>query len=266
MIRTALLVTPVAGLVLLALPVHPDARAIGMIVALVSISILAVIGLPRRLDPYPVARAFYTGSYPPLPDRRWATVTAQPEGLTVNFGRRNGQWVFKYGRLEQTMVTHTGDGGQRAMFAYYRDLVARCAYPVWFIPADPLDADRLVCAVLRRNYEGADLPWKIWRTHAIDLTVTGEELRNGAEKLVSFQRKVACSMCAGIEGITPSCRECSGKGSRLEDDRATVRIPRRSRAKREITIDEMGHEDINGYRGPLVVTLVRNDADHAPRP
>ena len=265
MIRTALLAAAIAGTTLLAVPIHLTWRLAGALSLLVSAVILAAIGLPHRADPYPKAKVWYTGSYPPLPNSRWGTAWAKPEGLVLDFGR-HGKRLIKYGRLEQAMVTHTGREGRRALFAYVNDAIARTLYPIWLVPKRPVDADRLVRAILRRNYEDADRVWKTWRVMAIDLMVKPDELRSGATKEVAIQRKIACTQCGGTAGALPTCSECAGQGVILQGDVAAVVIPKGSRPGKEITLPELGHEDINGYRGPLVVRLVQEYVGHPARP
>lgn len=264
MFRIAALSVAIGGLALLAAPIDPTWRLAGVLSSLVSAVLLAAIGLPVRANHYPKARVWYTGSYPPLPSGSWATAWAKPEGLVFGFGRR-GKRLIKYGRLAQAMVTHTSREGRRALFAYVDDAVTHALYPVWLVPKHPLDADRLLRAILRRNYENADLVWKAWRTMAIDLVVTSDELRTGATKLIRIQRKVACTQCGGIAGVSPRCSECAGKGSTVQDDVATVTIPKGSRPGKEIILSELGHEDVNGYRGQLIVRLVQEYVDHPAR-
>jgi hypothetical protein len=265
--RLVLLGVTVAGAVwYLALPAGPTVRMLGLVVFLLGAVALVIAGGIGRPPEYPTSRAYYAGAYPPLPDRQWVTVSARPEGLVVQVDRRAGRRILKYGRIEHATVTSGGpDGRWRAMSAYYRDLITQRAYPISFAPREPLIADALVRAVERRHYLEADLPWSVWRTHVMDVQVTDEELRGGATKTVSVERKVACAHCAGIEAVAPTCRECGGKGVRLEQDIVTVRIPGKSLPGHELTIPEMGHEDINGYRGPLVVRLTLPDASDAPR-
>lgn len=264
MFRVALLVVAIGGLALLAAPIDPTWRLAGALTLLVSAVLLAAIGLPVHVDHYPKARAWYTGSYPPLPSGNWATAWAKPEGLVFDFGRR-GRRLIKYGRLAQAMVTHTGREGRRALFAYVDDAVSHALYPIWLVPRNPLDADRLLRAILRRNYENADLVWKAWRTMAIDLVVTSDELRTGTTKEIRIQRMIACTKCGGIAGVSPRCSECAGNGSTFHDDVATVSIPKGSRPGKEIILPELGHEDVNGYRGPLIVRLVQEYVDHPAR-
>ena len=108
--------------------------------------------------------------------------------------------------------------------------------------------------------------WKTWRVMAIDLMVKPDELRSGATKEVAIQRKIACTQCGGTAGALPTCSECAGQGVILEGDVAAVVIPKGSRPGKEITLPELGHEDINGYRGPLVVRLVQEYVGHPARP
>lgn len=265
MIRIVLLATAIGGMALLAAPVHPTWRLAGALSLLVSAVVLAAIGFPARMDPYPRAKVWYTGSYPPLPSGSWATAWAKPEGLVLDFGR-HGKRLIKYGRLAQPVVTHTGREGRRALFAYVDDAITRALYPIWLVPKHPLDADRLLRAVLRRNYEDADLVWKAWRTMAIDLMLTPDELQSGATKEIRIQRKVACTQCGGIAGVSPTCPECAGRGAVFQDDVAAVTIPKGSHPGKEIVLPELGHEDVNGYRGPLVVRLVQGYVGHAARP
>lgn len=265
MIRIALLATAIGGMTLMAAPVHPNWRLAGALSLLVGAVVLAAIGLPVRADPYPKAKVWYTGSYPPLPSDSWGTAWAKPEGLGLDFGRR-GQRLIKYGRLEQAMVTHTGREGRRALFAYVNDAISRTLYPIWLVPKHPLDADRLLRAIVRRNYEDADRVWKTWRTMAIDLVVKPDELRTGVTKEVTIQRKVACTQCGGIAGVSLRCPECAGQGAVLQDDLAAVVVPKGSRPGKEIILSELGHEDVNGYRGPLIVRLVQEYVGHPARP
>ena len=265
MIRTALLAAASVGTMLLVVPIHPTWRLAGALSLLVSAVILAAIGLPLRADPYPKAKVWYTGSYPPLPNSSWGIAWAKPEGLVLDF-RRHGKRLIKYGRLEQAMVTHTGREGRRGLFAYVNDAIARTLYPIWLVPKRPVDADRLVRAILRRNYEDADRVWKTWRVMAIDLMVKAHELRSGATKEVSIQRKIACTQCGGVASVSPNCPECAGQGVVLQDDIAAVTIPKGSHPGKEITLPELGHEDINGHRGPLIVRLVREHVGHPARP
>ena len=265
MIRIALLATAIGGMTLLAAPVHSTWRLAGALSLLVSAVVLAAIGLPVRTDPHPRAKVWYTGSYPPLRSAGWATAWAKPEGLVLDFGR-HGKRLIKYGRLEQAMVTHTGRQGRRALLAHVNDAITRALYPIWLVPKRPLDADRLLRAILRRNYENADLVWKAWRTMAIDLVVKPEELRTGATKEIRIQRKVACTQCGGIAGASPTCPECAGRGAIMQDDVASVVIPKGSRPGKELILSELGHEDVNGYRGPLVVRLVQEYVGHPSRP
>jgi hypothetical protein len=265
MIRTALLVVAVGGLALLTTAPHPLWRLAGALLLLVSAVVFVARRIPVRLDPYPRARIWYTGSYPPLPDRSWGIAWAKPEGLRLDFGRR-GKRLIKYGRLEQATVTHIDREERRALFAYVNDAVSRTLYPIWLVPRNPLNADRLLRAILRRNYEDADLVWKAWRTMAIDLVVKPDELRTGVTKELKIQRKVACTQCGGIEGALPNCPECAGQGAVVQDDVVSVVIPKGSRPGKEIILPELGHEDVNGYRGPLVVRLVQEYAGHPARP
>lgn len=265
MIRIALLAGAIAGAALLAVPVQPTWRLAGALLLLINAVILAAIGIPVRADPYPRTKVWYTGSYPPLPNSSWGTAWVKHEGLILDF-RRCGKRLIKYGRLEQTMVTHTGRDGRRALFAYVNDAIARTLYPIWLVPKRPVDADRLVRAVLRRNYEEADRVWRAWRTLAIELAVRSDELRNGATKEVAIQRKVACTQCGGVAGASPRCPECAGQGAVLQDDVAAVVIPKKSHPGREIILPGFGHEDVNGYRGPLVVRLVQEYVGHPARP
>lgn len=265
MFRIALLVVAIGGLALLAAPIDPTWRLAGALSLLVSAVLLAAVGFPVRADRYPKARAWYTGSYPPLPSGSWTTTWAKPEGLVLDFGRR-GNRLIKYGRLTQAMVTHTGREGRRALFAYVDDAVSHALYPIWLVPRNPLDVDRLLRAILRRNYENADVAWKTWRTLAIDLVVTSDELLTGATKEVRIQRKVACTRCGGVAGVAPRCSECAGKGSTFQDDVAVVQIPKGSRPGKEMALPELGHEDVNGYRGPLIVRLVQEYVGNPARP
>lgn len=265
MIRIALLAMALGGMTLLAAPVHSTWRPVGALLLLVSAVVLAAIDLHARTDPYPRAKVRYTGSYPPLPCGGWATAWAKPEGLVIDFGRR-GKRLIKYGRLEQAMVTHTGREGRPALFAHVNDAITRALYPIWLVPKHPLDADRLLRAILRRNYEDADRVWKAWRAMAIDLVVKPDELEKGATKAVMIQRKVACTPCGGIARVFPTCPECGGQGAVLQDDVGAVAIPKGSRPGKEIILPELGHEDVNGYRGPLVVRLVQEYVGHPARP
>ena len=264
MIRIVLLAAAVSGLILLAAPIDSTWRLAGAMSLLVSAIALATIGLPVRTGPYLKAKVWYTGSYPPLPSGGWATAWAKPEGLVLDFSRQRKR-LIKYGRLVQAVVTHTGHEGRRALFAYVDDAVTRALYPIWLVPKYPLDADRLLRTILRRNYENADLAWKAWRTMAIDLVVKPEELRTGVAKEIKIQRKVACTQC-GIAGASSTCRVCAGRGSIFQDDVAAVAIPKGSRPGKEIVLPELGHEDVNGYRGPLVVRLVQEYVGHPARP
>lgn len=265
MVRITLLVLAIGGVVLLAAPIDPMWRLIGALSLLVSAIVFATLGLPPGADPRLKAKVRYTGSFPPLPSGSWANAWVKPEGLMLDFGRDRKR-LIKYGRLAQAVVTHTGREGRRALFAYIDDAVTHALYPIWLVPKHPLDADRLLRAILRRNYENADLVWKAWRTMAVDLVVTPHELRNGATKEIPIQRKVACTQCGGIDGVSPACPECAGQGSIFQDDVAAIGIPKGSRSGKEIVLPELGHEDVNGYRGPLVVRLVREYAGHPSRP
>ncbi len=265
MSRAALLTVAIGGIVLLAVPIDPTWRFVGALLLLVSVLALARIGFPVRTDPYPRARVWYTGSFPPLPSGSWATAWAKPEGLVLDFGRQRKR-LFKYGRLEQAMVTQADGEGHRALYVHVNDAITHMLYPIWLVPRDPLDADRLLRAILRRNYEDADLVWKAWRTMTVDLLMKPDELRVGSTREVSIQRKVACTQCGGIEGVSPRCPECAGKGAVFQDGIAVVVIPRGSRSGKEIILPEMGHEDVNGYRGPLVVRLVQEYVGHHARP
>lgn len=265
LIRIALLAAAIGGMILLAAPFHSTWRLAGALSLLVSAVVLAAIGLPVHTDPYPKGKVWYTGSYPPLPSSGRATAWAKPEGLVLDFGRQRKR-LIKYGRLAQAVVTHTDREGRRALFAYVDDAVTHALYPIWLVPKHPLDADRLLQAILRRNYENADLVWKAWRTMAIDLVVKPQELRTGVTREVTIQRKVACTQCGGIVGVSPRCRECAGEGAVLQDDVAAVVIPKGSRPGKEVILPELGHEDVNGYRGPLVVRLVQEYVGHAARP
>jgi len=265
MSRAALLTIAIGGIILLAVPIHPAWRFVGALSLLVSTVVLARIGLPVRTNPYPRAKVWYTGSFPPLPSGRWAAAWAKPEGLVLDFGW-HGKRLFKYGRLEQAMVTQSDGEGRRALYVHVNDAITHMLYPIWLVPADPLDADRLLRAILRRNYEDADLVWKAWRTMTIDLLVKPDELRAGSTKEVSIQRKVACTQCGGIAGVSPKCPECAGQGAVFQDDIIVVVIPKGSRSGKEIILSDLGHEDVNGYRGPLVVRLVQEYVGHPARP
>jgi len=262
-IRIVCLATAVGGMTLLAASVDSTWRLAGALSLLLSAVVLTTVGLLARTDPCPKAKVSYTGSYPPLLIGSRGMAWAKPEGLALDFGRR-GRRLIKYGRLEQAMVTHTGREGRRALFAYVNDAISRTLYPIWLVPRHPLDADRLLRAILRRNYEDADRVWKTWRTMAIDLMVKPEELRAGATKEIKIQRKVACTHC-GIVGASPTCRVCAGRGAVFQDDVAAVAIPKGSRPGKEIVLPELGHEDVNGYRGPLVVRLVQEYVGHSAR-
>lgn len=261
MLRISLVAVAMGGMALLAAPVHPTWRLAGALSLLVSAVILAALGLPVGADQYLKAKVWYTGSYPPLSSDSWATAWAKPEGLVLDFGRDRKR-LIKYGRLAQAVVTHTGREGRRALFAYVDDAITHALYPMWLVPRHPLDADRLLRAILRRNYENADLVWKAWRTMAVDLLVTPNELRDGTTKEIPIQRKVACTQCGGIAGVSPTCPECAGRGSVLHDDVAAMEIPKGSHPGKEIVLPRLGHEDVNGYRGPLVVRLVRDYVGH----
>src|SRR5438445_8331061 len=151
-IRIVLLAAAVSGLILLAAPIDSTWRLAGAMSLLVSAIALATIGLPVRTGPYLKAKVWYTGSYPPLPSGGWATAWAKPEGLVLDFSRQRKR-LIKYGRLVQAVVTHTGHEGRRALFAYVDDAVTRALYPIWLVPKYPLDADRLLRTILRRNYD-----------------------------------------------------------------------------------------------------------------
>jgi len=101
---------------------------------------------------------------------------------------------------------------------------------------------------------------------AIDLMVKPDELQNGATKQVAIQRKIACTQCGGVASVSPNCPECAGQGVVFQDDIAAVIILRGSHPGKEITLPELGHEDINGYRGPLIVRLVQEYVGHPTRP
>ncbi len=189
--RAALLTVAIGGIVLLAAPINPTWRLVGAVSLLVSVVVLARIGLPVRTDPHPRTKVWYTGSFPPLPSGSWATAWAKPEGLVLDFGRHRKR-LIKYGRLEQAMVTQSDGERLRALYVHVNDAITHMLYPIWLVPRDPLDADRLLRAILRRNYEDADLVWKAWRTMTIDLLVKPDELRAGNTKHIPIQRKVAC--------------------------------------------------------------------------
>jgi hypothetical protein len=265
MVRNTLLVLAIGGVALLAAPIDPMWRLIGALSLLGSAIVFATLGLPPGADPHLKAKVLYTGSFPPLPSGSWATAWAKPEGLVLDFGRDRKR-LIKYGRLAQAVVTYTSREGRRALFAYVDDAVTHALYPMWLVPKHPLEADRLLRAILRRRYENADLVWKAWRTMAVDLVVTPNELRNGATKDIPIQRNVACTQCGGIAGVSPACPECAGQGSVLQDDVVTIVIPRGSRPGKEIVLPDLGHEDVNGYRGPLVVRLARHYVGDPARP
>src|SRR3989442_12503233 len=101
------------------------------------------------------------------------------------------------------MVTHTGREGRRPLFAYVNDAIAHTLYPIWLVPKRPVDADRLVRAILRRTYEDADRVWKTWRVMGIHPMVKPDELRSGATKEVAIQRKITCNQCGGGAPVWP---------------------------------------------------------------
>jgi hypothetical protein len=212
--------------------------------------------LERQYPRYP---AEYYGYYPPFPDSAYVAVAAEPDGLAVYMGRPRQRMALPYGRILRADVAELRDG-RRALQFHFGDRITRRAYRMRFVFRD-FAADRLLRAVLRRQYREADTPWAVWRSLQVEIAIPEEELMRGGKRLVPFERKVACPWCAGLHGIRPNCPHCGGEGIRTERDVVEVAVPPGTPPGTALKFVRMGNEDINGVRGPLTVRITAGTAE-----
>jgi hypothetical protein len=225
--------------------------------ALATLGVLVLGGM--RLAPWLLERQYprypgeYYGYYPPFPDSAYVAVAAEPDGLAVYMGRPRQRKVLPYGRILNSDVVQLPDG-RRALQFRFGDRITRRAYRMRFVFRD-FAADRLLRAILRRQYREADTPWAVWRSLEIEAALPAEELARGGKRLVPFDRKVVCAWCAGIQGIRPDCPHCGGAGIRTERDVVEVVLRPGTPPGATLKFKDMGNEDINGVRGPLTVRI-----------
>jgi hypothetical protein len=232
---------------------------------------LIVLGARERpfTNPdYPADRALVKTAHPGIPNDRWAWVCASGEGLVLDFGRKGGRHVLKYGRLINPAVfgndvpaadPKTGQvvifQGPRQLEFIYRDLTLQQDFTMSIRPQQAANADRMLRAILRRQQLRNSAAWRSWKTLEISLKVPAGELERGASRQVVIHRMVACTRCAAIPGYNTACSFCGGKGYGLEQDTVTVRIRPGMKPNSTITLRGKGNEDLNGDRGPLVVRV-----------
>jgi hypothetical protein len=227
----------------------------GALAALATLILGGMLAAPWLLESrFPRYLVDYVGYYPPFPESARVAVAAEPDGLAVYMGRPRQRKVLPYGRIVNADIVEL-PGGRRALQFRFGDRITRRAYRMRFVFRD-VAADRLLMAILRRQYREADTPWALWRSLEIDVACTPEELAAGAKRLVAFDRKVVCAWCAGIRGIRPDCPHCGGAGIRIERDVVEVAVRPRTPPGATLKFADMGNEDINGVRGPLTVRII----------
>lgn len=240
-------------------------RAAG-VAALAALVVVGGLLAPWLFAPrYPRHPADYGGYYPPFPHVARVLVAAEPDGLAVYLDRPRERRVLAYGRVLKTDVAALPDG-RRALELQYADRITQRSYAMRFVFRDTV-ADRILRAILRRQYQEADTPWAMWRALELDVAFELTELERGATRLVPFTRQVACGRCAGVAKINSSCPTCAGAGVVKERDVVEVKVHRGAEPGSTLRYPDLGNEDINGVRGPLVlrVTVRTPESDPADR-
>ena len=229
-------------------------RAVG-VAGLAAVFVVGGLLAPWLFAPrYPRHPADYGGYYPPFPDVARVLVAAETDGLAVYLGRPRERRVLAYGRILRTDVAALPDG-RRALELQYADRITQRSYAMRFVFRDTA-ADRILRTILRRQYQEADTPWAMWRALEIDVAFEPEDLERGATRLVPFTRQVACGRCAGVARINQSCPTCAGAAIVQERDVVELRLRRGAEPGSTFQYPDLGNEDINGVRGPLIVRVV----------
>src|ERR1051325_1433476 len=79
-----------------------------------------------------------------------------------------------------------------------------------------------------------------------DLTVTLEEVAQGATRNVSIRRLVRCSTCYGMGQYNAHpCERCEGKGNLIQTDSYSVKVPRGIKENAFLRIAGAGEEGLN---------------------
>jgi curved DNA-binding protein len=100
-----------------------------------------------------------------------------------------------------------------------------------------------------------------------ELDLSLEDLISGGQKVLNFNYKNPCSVCAGQgqtrNGICPTCR---GSGETIAEKRIQVKIPKGIRDNSKMRLKDQGKQESGGRTGDLYIKIhLRNNPDFAVR-